>query len=202
MKIKVECYAGYRGAETPRIVWFKSRKVEIKQVLDRWLESRTGQVQTTRSTKKLRVCHSCDTALTGPGQPPAAAVVEEEDETSDDEVLFETVPSPRPAAAAPAPGPAPIAEADAGEERKRRLKASFGALGQRESFALQPAAEPEAAPDESDDLDGAAPAEPLLQDVSYRTKPFVQVARSNFVKVARSNFVKAARSNFVKKLSR
>ena len=133
-----------------------------KLVLDRWLDSRTGQVQTTRSTKKLRVCHSCDTALTGPGQPPAAAVVEEEDETSDDEVLFETVPSPRPAAAAPAPGPAPIAEADAGEERKRRLKASFGALGQRESFALQPAAEPEAAPDESDDFDGAAPAEPLL----------------------------------------
>jgi hypothetical protein len=38
MPIKVECYAGYRGAETPRVIWFKSRKIEIKQVLDRWLE--------------------------------------------------------------------------------------------------------------------------------------------------------------------
>jgi hypothetical protein len=38
MQIKVECYAGYRGAETPRIIWFKSRKIEIKQVLDRWLD--------------------------------------------------------------------------------------------------------------------------------------------------------------------
>ena len=87
---------------------------------------------------------------------------EEEDETSDDEVLFETVPSPRPAAAAAAPAPAPIAEADAAEERRRRMQASFGALGQRESFAIQPAAEPEAGPDESDDFDGAAPTEPLL----------------------------------------
>jgi hypothetical protein len=38
MPIKVECYAGYRGAETPRVIWFKSRKIEIKQVLDRWLD--------------------------------------------------------------------------------------------------------------------------------------------------------------------
>jgi hypothetical protein len=38
MKIKVECYAGYRGAETPRVIWFKSRKIEIKKVLDRWLD--------------------------------------------------------------------------------------------------------------------------------------------------------------------
>lgn len=38
MPIKVECYEGYRGAETPRVIWFKSRKIEIKQVLDRWLD--------------------------------------------------------------------------------------------------------------------------------------------------------------------
>ena len=38
MQIKVECYAGYRGAETPRVIWFKSRKIEIKKVLDRWLD--------------------------------------------------------------------------------------------------------------------------------------------------------------------
>jgi hypothetical protein len=38
MQIKVECYAGYRGEETPRIIWFKSRQIEIKKVLDRWLD--------------------------------------------------------------------------------------------------------------------------------------------------------------------
>ncbi len=38
IEIKVECYAGYRGDETPRVIWFESRKIEIKKVLDRWLD--------------------------------------------------------------------------------------------------------------------------------------------------------------------
>jgi hypothetical protein len=38
MKIKVKCYAGYRGEETPRVILFQSRKVEIRKVLDRWLD--------------------------------------------------------------------------------------------------------------------------------------------------------------------
>ena len=38
MPIKVECYAGYRGEETPRIFWLQSRKIEVKKVLDRWLD--------------------------------------------------------------------------------------------------------------------------------------------------------------------
>jgi hypothetical protein len=38
MQIKVECYAGYRGEETPRFIWFQSRKIEVKKVLDRWLD--------------------------------------------------------------------------------------------------------------------------------------------------------------------
>lgn len=37
MKIKVTCYAGYRGEETPRIIQFQSRKIEVKKVIDRWL---------------------------------------------------------------------------------------------------------------------------------------------------------------------
>ena len=37
MKIKVECYAGYRGEETPRRFWMGKRKIEVKQVVDRWL---------------------------------------------------------------------------------------------------------------------------------------------------------------------
>ena len=37
MQIKVDCYAGYRGEETPRRFYIKSRRIEIEQVLDRWL---------------------------------------------------------------------------------------------------------------------------------------------------------------------
>ena len=38
MKIDVICYAGYRGEETPRIIGFQSHKIEVKKVLDRWLD--------------------------------------------------------------------------------------------------------------------------------------------------------------------
>jgi hypothetical protein len=37
MDIKVECYAGYRGEETPRNVWIGKRKIEVKEIQDRWL---------------------------------------------------------------------------------------------------------------------------------------------------------------------
>jgi len=37
MNIKVECYAGYRGEETPRRFWMGKRKVGVTKVLDRWL---------------------------------------------------------------------------------------------------------------------------------------------------------------------
>ena len=38
MQIKVECYAGYRGEETPRVISFQSRKVAVTKILDRWLD--------------------------------------------------------------------------------------------------------------------------------------------------------------------
>ena len=38
MKIKVECYSGYRGEETPRRFWLEERLIEIKEVVDRWLD--------------------------------------------------------------------------------------------------------------------------------------------------------------------
>lgn len=38
IEIKVACYAGYRAEETPRIIWFQSRKIEVEKVLDRWLD--------------------------------------------------------------------------------------------------------------------------------------------------------------------
>ena len=38
IEIRVECYAGYRGEETPRRFFFKERPVEVVEVLDRWLD--------------------------------------------------------------------------------------------------------------------------------------------------------------------
>jgi len=38
MQIRVECYAGYRGEETPRRFWLGNRKIEVQKVLDRWMD--------------------------------------------------------------------------------------------------------------------------------------------------------------------
>lgn len=35
--IRVECYSGYRGEETPRRFWLGSRCVEVCSVVDQWL---------------------------------------------------------------------------------------------------------------------------------------------------------------------
>lgn len=37
MQIRVECYAGYRGEETPRRFFLYERAVEVNEVIDRWL---------------------------------------------------------------------------------------------------------------------------------------------------------------------
>ena len=37
MRIQVDCYAGYRGEETPRRIRMATYKIEVKKVLDRWL---------------------------------------------------------------------------------------------------------------------------------------------------------------------
>jgi hypothetical protein len=37
MKVRVECYAGYRGEETPRRILFDRRSVEVAEIVDRWL---------------------------------------------------------------------------------------------------------------------------------------------------------------------
>lgn len=36
-EISVVCYAGYRGEETPRQLRFAGRRVEVVEVIDRWL---------------------------------------------------------------------------------------------------------------------------------------------------------------------
>jgi hypothetical protein len=37
LTIRVECYAGYRGEETPRRFFMGDKLIEIEEVIDRWL---------------------------------------------------------------------------------------------------------------------------------------------------------------------
>ena len=37
MQIKVDCYCGYRGEETPKRILMETRKVEVRKILDRWI---------------------------------------------------------------------------------------------------------------------------------------------------------------------
>ena len=37
LTIRVECYAGYRGEETPRRFFMGDKAIEIEEVIDRWL---------------------------------------------------------------------------------------------------------------------------------------------------------------------
>ena len=36
MEVKVECYAGHRGEQTPLRIRFDSRVVEVAELIDRW----------------------------------------------------------------------------------------------------------------------------------------------------------------------
>ncbi len=36
--MKVECYNGYRGEETPRRFFLGKRAIDVVEVLDRWIE--------------------------------------------------------------------------------------------------------------------------------------------------------------------
>jgi len=38
MKIRVECYAGYRGEQEPRAFALGERRLEVRELLDRWLD--------------------------------------------------------------------------------------------------------------------------------------------------------------------
>jgi hypothetical protein len=37
MNIRVECYCGYRGDETPQALWIGERRIRVAELLDRWL---------------------------------------------------------------------------------------------------------------------------------------------------------------------
>ncbi len=35
--LRVECHAGHRGEETPRVIYIDDRKIVVEEVLDAWL---------------------------------------------------------------------------------------------------------------------------------------------------------------------
>ena len=35
--VRVDCYAGYRGDETPRQFWLGDKKIKVAGISDRWL---------------------------------------------------------------------------------------------------------------------------------------------------------------------
>ena len=37
LRVRVDCYAGHRGEETPRTLIIGNRRVDVVEVLDRWL---------------------------------------------------------------------------------------------------------------------------------------------------------------------
>ena len=37
MKIKVECYSGYRGAESPRAIVMGGNRLAVKKIIDMWV---------------------------------------------------------------------------------------------------------------------------------------------------------------------
>ena len=37
MHIQVECYAGYRSEETPRYIQMATNRIEVREIVDRWL---------------------------------------------------------------------------------------------------------------------------------------------------------------------
>jgi len=37
LELRVECYSGYRGEETPRAFELGRRRLEVSRVVDRWL---------------------------------------------------------------------------------------------------------------------------------------------------------------------
>jgi hypothetical protein len=47
-KIEVIAYSGYRGEETPRTMIFREKKIEIKDILNRWIEEGAGDRERKR----------------------------------------------------------------------------------------------------------------------------------------------------------
>lgn len=38
IELRVECYSGYKGEETPRAFYIGDRRCDVDEVIDRWLD--------------------------------------------------------------------------------------------------------------------------------------------------------------------
>jgi len=38
MALRVECYAGFRGEQEPSRFWLGARRLEVAEIVDRWIE--------------------------------------------------------------------------------------------------------------------------------------------------------------------
>ena len=37
LRIKVRCYSGYKGEQTPRSILFNDKEIQVNEILDMWL---------------------------------------------------------------------------------------------------------------------------------------------------------------------
>ncbi len=55
MKIRVLCYEGYKGRETPRTLFLGERRVDVQAVVDRWRGEDHEYVKLTGSDGNLYI---------------------------------------------------------------------------------------------------------------------------------------------------
>jgi len=53
-EVAVECYAGYKGEETPRAFTWQNRRSEILEVLDRWYEGGMDPIRVGHNYFKVK----------------------------------------------------------------------------------------------------------------------------------------------------
>jgi hypothetical protein len=53
--IDVECYAGYKGEETPRGFTWNGRRYEVEEILDRWYQGSRDPIVAASDYFKVRI---------------------------------------------------------------------------------------------------------------------------------------------------
>ena len=52
-KVEVAAYSGYRGEEIPRVFKWRGMKVEVSEILSRWIEEGVGDRDTKRGFRLI-----------------------------------------------------------------------------------------------------------------------------------------------------
>jgi len=81
MKIRVECHAGYRGAEEPRAFTLGARRLEVLEIVDRWMAPDHRYFKVATEDGRLMVLrHDTESgdwelaALVGQGRPASKSL--------------------------------------------------------------------------------------------------------------------------------